>query len=175
LGGVLRELRQAEKRAKAIDGKDAFSITLLKRAGGRRQLTLPWLLNGGEGDSTLGSPMGVLIALRNAFSDKDMSRRAAYLIQDWVRKLPPPDMVGGEEGFKQMLSANVSYQFRRQCKGSSRYDRLAAELAEVAFRAAQRASKKDEREAAYDFLTIAEFLAREGRAVPSAREEEANA
>ena len=42
LGAVLRELRSAEARAKGPGGRDAFSLTLMKRSGGILQFTDKW-------------------------------------------------------------------------------------------------------------------------------------
>lgn len=169
LGGVLSELRGAEKRAKNEGDRDAFSITLMKRAGGRTHLTLPWFVEDGAGDVIRQSPMGVLLSIRKAFADEHMSRRAAYLIQDWVKKLPSSEMVGGDEGFKKMLAMNVAYHFRRQCREPSKrdtYGALGPALAEIALRVKGRVGKKDEKELVHELLTVAEFLAREGRFEP---------
>lgn len=163
LAKVLRELRTAEKRAKSEGRKDAFSITLMKRAGGGVHLTLPWQIHEGSGAGLRKTPMGVLISMRNALADRDMSRRAAYLIQDWVLKLPPSEMMGEEETFRKMLAKNIEYQLRRQCKDSSRYVSLGAELTEIALKVKGRSGRTDERELVHAFLSVAEFLAREGR------------
>ena len=163
LGGVLRELRRAEHRAKNEGGRDAFSISIMKRAGGRVHLTLPWDINGRAGEDLKRTPMGVLISWRNALADKDMSRRAAYIIQDWVLKLPPLDMLGKKEAFKEMLSKNMEYQLGRQWKGSPRYGFLGSQLAEIALNAKPRSGKKDEKDVIHAFLIVAEFFAREGR------------
>ena len=52
LAAVLCELRSAEKRAKNEGGRDAFSLTVIKRSGGALVLTAKW-----------GEPVAVLNAV----------------------------------------------------------------------------------------------------------------
>lgn len=170
LGSVLTELRQAEKRAKNGKGKDAFSISLLKRAGGRAQLTLPWSLDRQGGVDLRKTPMGVLISIRNALADEEMSRRAAYAIQEWILELPGCEKMGSPEAFQEMLSKNLAYQLGRQCKKPDKYTFLGSELAEMVMEVKGRSGKGYEKELIHSFLTVAEFLAREGR-LNSRREE----
>lgn len=160
---VLRELREAEKRAKNKGDRDAFSITLIKRAGGTIQLTVPWFLNNIPEQPLLQSSMGVLLQWRNALADPKMSRRAAYLICDWIMKLPCPEMIGDVNSYHELLSTNIGYQLIRQCRGSSKYSSLGKDLVGIAFQAQNRCEHNNLNQFIRDFISVAEFLAREGR------------
>ncbi|MEZ5581387.1 MAG: type III-B CRISPR-associated protein Cas10/Cmr2 [Candidatus Competibacteraceae bacterium] len=166
LGYVLRKLREAEKRAKEKVGqkvgRDAFAIDLLKRSGGAIQFTCPWLLprdEKGHADwSKLAetnletTPMGQLIRLRDRFAGNDFSRRAAYLTHGWLEDMPNDPSA---------LEAMLAYQFQRQSSQSDKeiMGSLGHSLAELA-----RQVKPDKAdEFIRDFLSVAEFLAREGR------------
>lgn len=152
LGAVMRELRAAEKRAKNEGGRDAFSITVIKRSGGALFLTGKWTRNSGD------SPMTCLRELSAALMHDEASRRAAFHVQRWTVDLPEPSQVGGEAGFAVMLKTLISYQFNRQ--GLPQAAIHAQRLAEMA--------PADNKENAVDFinnfLAVAEFLARETRA-----------
>ncbi|MDT8410437.1 MAG: type III-B CRISPR-associated protein Cas10/Cmr2, partial [Wenzhouxiangellaceae bacterium] len=67
LGAVLRELRRAEKRAKTEGGRDAFSLTVVKRSGGALGLT-----------AKFGRALARLIQLRDFLAEPGVSRRAVY-------------------------------------------------------------------------------------------------
>lgn len=156
LSRVLADLRAAEKRAKAVNGKDAFSITLDKRAGGMLHLTGKWRL--GEGMAK--GDMGLLLDARDLFAHPKfgISRRAAYLLAESLRDVP---------AHEDALTATLAYQFGRQSREESRFGDLPQRLAQAAItRQAQNA--KDEWPAPNrwlrDLLLVAEFLAREGRA-----------
>jgi CRISPR-associated protein Cmr2 len=179
LASVMRELRAAEKRAKD-SGRDAFSISIMKRAGGKTMLTLPWQM-GTYGPSNGGSPMETLISIRNLLARKGMSRRAAYLIQQWGVGLPAPQGVGGIEAFKTLLKANLEYQFKRQYRPPKKaFDESSPKKAEICAAAASKLTELVAAEASKgkragsvlgEILTVAEFLAREGRFVPFEDEE----
>src|SRR5699024_6317194 len=95
LGAVLRALRGAEKAAKAC-GRNAFSLTVIKRAGGALELSLPWQMDGED-------VIGVLQALSTALKqDTGASRRAAYNVHGWLQDLPEPTAVGGETPFRRL-------------------------------------------------------------------------
>lgn len=177
LGRVLRELRAAERRAKSPDGggRDAFSVTVMKRAGGHSVFTSKWFpVWRGDGDAedsaAAGTPtdlltpptsIGLLSELRDAFASH-LSRRAAYHLIKWLQGVGPD--VSGEE-----LVALLGCQFARQAKGESlergRFQptRLAEQMVQVAVASATRTVRFIQ-----DALTLAEFLAREGRAETSA-------
>ena len=44
--------------------------------------------------------------MARALSDKDVSRRAAYLVQGWIKDLPPKEMLGGVQPFLEILKKN---------------------------------------------------------------------
>lgn len=153
LARVLDDLRDAEKRAKAVDGKDAFCLTLGKRAGGTTHLIGKWQLDTGmDGD------MGLLIDLRNLIARR-VSRRAAYLLAEFLRDLPASE---------EALVAALAFQFNRQARSEEGKKEGRALAARVA-RAAVYQSSGGEAEWPgpnrwlRDMLLTAEFLAREGR------------
>ena len=143
LGAVLRELREAEKRAKHEGGRDAFSITVIKRSGGALQLTEKW-----------GEPVALLDDLRAFLAHTDTSRRAVYNSLEWLVDLPDP------HGKPQMLSSLLAYQLARQAAGTLKVEagRLAERLARLT---ADR--PKDGLKWLENFLTVADFLAHETR------------
>lgn len=170
LSRVLRELRGSEKRAKTEGGRDAFSITLLKRSGGAVELTLPWLQPGQSWalalqGSLTDTPMALLLKLRDAFAGST-SRRAAYITQGWLADLPTAGQIG-HATLQNLLAANLQQQLGRQ--GGKEDAHLGALLAQTACAIAQQASgehAKNGNSAANivrDLLAVAEFLAREGR------------
>jgi CRISPR-associated protein Cmr2 len=151
---VLRELRQAERKAKSyrrrVDGRvadrDAWHITVLKRSGGRLDLSGDW-----------GAPLELLGRLIDFLASPEVSRRAVYNSLGWLHDLPcaagSPDRL--------QLAAMLAYQMERQTdrplKPAAR--RLAGELTDEALR-----HEKDALHRLSNFLTVAEFLAREQRA-----------
>ncbi|CAI8771592.1 type III-B CRISPR-associated protein Cas10/Cmr2 [Methylocaldum szegediense] len=159
LGYVLRQLREAERRAKSEGGRDAFSISLLKRSGGAIHLTCPWLereprarsnwetLSGSDVETT---PMGQLIRLRNSFAGEGFSRRAAYLTHGWLENIPANP---------ESLASMLAYQFARQSGGDEVLETYGRRLAGLAYTV----KPGDPEGFIRDFLAVAEFLAREGR------------
>lgn len=171
LSRVLRELRATEKRAKTQGGRDAFSINLLKRSGGAVHLTLPWVAPGEKWHYALkgsltDTPMALLIKLRDSFVGKT-SRRAAYLTQGWLEDLPAASQIGGET-LKNLLSANLRHQLKRQGGDGA----LGPLLAQIACAVGEGRStdphdglKSPAAVLVRNMLAVAEFLAREGRTV----------
>lgn len=146
LGSVMRELRAAEQRAKTLGGRDAFSLTLLKRSGGTRQFTAKW-----------GEPVAVLEALRAFLADEGVSRRAVYNSLAWLKDLPEP------EGDGAMLERLLAYQLARQAENKTLIDHhdvpgLARRLTALTLRHAG-----DRLDGLANLLAVAEFLARETR------------
>lgn len=161
LAAVLRHLRAAEKDAKAKGGRNAFSIRVIKRSGGRLDLTLPWWL--GEGREAV-STMHALDSLRVAIAG-DMSRRVAYHADEWVRRFP---WLNDSGALKALIARNLEYQFGR--KGRRDGDDP-VRIAEVAVREAERRTNgktgpglaREAYAVVQGLLFIAEFLAREAR------------
>lgn len=149
LGAVLRELRAAESRAKNQGGRDAFSITVVKRSGGALYLTAKW-----------GEPTELLRALRNWLACDGVSRRAVYNSLDWLKDLPQDD--------EAMLASLLSYQLQRQAQGDAKGQAtdLAQRLAKLAFNDKLRpapGAKEKRLDWLAHFMGVAEFLARETR------------
>ncbi len=152
LSAVRREMHAAEQRAKNEGGRDAFSITIVKRSGGTLKLTAQW--GGKDGQ---GGPLQLLQDLRNFLSADGVSRRAAYHTLQWLdaRQLPAP------EGDGAMLHTLLAYQLARQAKDTAKAqapglaERLTAQC--LLQPAAQRIGHLR------NFIAVAEFLARETR------------
>lgn len=174
LTAVMRCLREAEVRAKQTGGRDAFSMTVLKRAGGALHLTAPWFVEVDPGDATRPRPgtVGLLLRLRNALNDPDMSRRAAYLVSDWIRLLPTAESMGDAGLHAEMLAKNLAFQLRRQCRGQRRYEGLGEELVTLAQRARGRTGDQGEAPFLGTFMAVAEFFMREGRIEFTGRQQE---
>jgi CRISPR-associated protein Cmr2 len=160
LGAVLQELRAAEKRAKNEGGRDAFSISVVKRSGGALYLTGKW-----------GEPVDLLQALIAFLRAEGTSRKAVYSSLDWKRDLPEPSDAGGTA----MLASLLTYQFDRQSSGEAKASApaLAHRLAHLC--AAQKGAPQPDQNPSHEqkkktrlnslanFLGVAEFLARETR------------
>lgn len=145
LSAVMRELRAAEQRAKGEGGRDAFSITVIKRSGGALYLTEKW-----------GEPMQLLGDLRDFLRADGVSRRAVYNSLEWLKDLPEPTTDAT------MLESLLAYQLDRQADKHTKMlvPGLARRLA--ALTTAQPAGKK--LKWLENFMTVAEFMARETRA-----------
>ncbi len=166
LGAVLRELRAAERRAKSREhgGRDAFSITLMKRAGGWSHFTSKWFAEGAGSDPRRTS-IGAVLAVRDALVGP-LGRRAIYHVISWLEHAGP----AADHG---QLATLLEYQFRRQAKPDSgkAFDpaELAEKLAGVAVASVQSGRGSGvPRVTPVEFvkqaLVLAEFLARNGRA-----------
>jgi len=152
LARVLTDLRAAERRAKGEGGRDAFCLTLTKRAGGTTHLVGKWRLDAGmDGD------MGLLLELRDLVSRR-VSRRAAYLLAESLRDLPASEKA---------LAAALAYRFSRQARDESIDPAaLAGRLARAAVqqhRGGSEAEWPGPNRWLRELLLAAEFLAREGR------------
>jgi CRISPR-associated protein Cmr2 len=145
LGTVLQALRAAEKRAKNEGGRDAFSITVVKRSGATLSLTEKW-----------GEPMDLLHALIGFLRAEGTSRRAVFNSLDWMRDLPEPSSVDTTT----MLAALLSYQFDRQSKGDANQHAPALAQRLATLSAAQ---TRQHLNWLSNFMGVAEFLARETR------------
>lgn len=145
LGAVLQALRAAEKRAKTEGGRDAFSITVIKRSGSPLTLTEKW-----------GEPMDLLHALIAFLRADGTSRRAVYNSLDWMRDLPEPT----SDNSTAMLQSLLAYQFDRQSSGEAKQS-----APDLAHRLATLCAKQTQARLAWlaNFMGVAEFLARETR------------
>ncbi|WP_126443813.1 type III-B CRISPR-associated protein Cas10/Cmr2 [Sulfuricystis multivorans] len=143
LAAVLRELRAAEQRAKKEGGRDAFSITVIKRSGGALTLTARW-----------GEPVKCLQETIRYLAAPETSRRAVYHSLQWLTDLPDP------KTNPEMLVDLLAYQLARQSGGATKKNapRLAQRLTALAV------AQNDAKRWLANFLGVAEFLARETRA-----------
>lgn len=149
LGAVLRELRAAESRAKNAGGRDAFTLTVVKRSGGALSVTAKW-----------GEPVELLHALRQFLGADGVSRRAVYNSLDWIKDLPSNDEL--------MLASLLAYQLSRQAQGDAKAQApdLARRLAALTFNDKLRPAPRGNQprlDWLAHFMGVAEFLARETR------------
>lgn len=149
LGHVLKQLRVAESQAKNAGGRDAFSLKIIKRAGGEIGIADKWW----RGEDYRKAPE-LLFKLMDLLSTPGVSHRATYNSVRWLEQLPPNPPLN-------MLKANLVYQFKQQ-GGGSEGDHLARELTGYAH--AYFAPGCAARLA--DMLMVGEFLARESRLHP---------
>jgi CRISPR-associated protein Cmr2 len=145
LGAVLQELRAAEKRAKNEGGRNAFSITIVKRSGGALYLTEKW-----------GEPVDLLQDLIGFLRADGTSSRAVFNSLEWMRDLPEPT----DSATTKMLASLLAYQLDRQAKGSAN-----AQAPDLAHRLAHLSYEQKSKGLNWlaNFMGIAEFLARETR------------
>ncbi|RME84821.1 MAG: hypothetical protein D6771_04010 [Zetaproteobacteria bacterium] len=141
LARVLRDLRAAEKRAKDM-GRDAFAITVGKRAGGAMTFAGKWRL----ADEDRGD-LGLLYETAKLLGG-DVSRRAAYAIVEELPFVPP---------LSDSLESVLRLHFGRKARAAGLDHDLVKNLAG---RAAQ-ATKPTEW--LREMFVAAEFLGREGR------------
>ena len=139
---VLKELRAAEQRAKNEGGRDAFSLSVLKRSGGDLRFTSKW--NGA---------IGLLAELRRFLVQPGVSRRAVYHTAVWLKDLPEDAGCG-------VLAPLIRHQLIRHSANAD-----ASAVADLARRLTEIASGKGKKAKTWltDFLNVAEFLARESR------------
>jgi CRISPR-associated protein Cmr2 len=146
LGAVMRELRSAEKRAKSLAGKDAWSLAVLKRGGGALYVTAKW-----------GEPLRLFDALRALLAREDVSRRAAFHVAEWLHDVPEDAA---------MAAAMLAHQMQRQC-ASDEAKALVLDIVPALVREAFAATNRLQDTAPLgwlaDFMMAAEFLAREQR------------
>ncbi|MDP2286259.1 MAG: type III-B CRISPR-associated protein Cas10/Cmr2 [Pseudohongiella sp.] len=145
LAAVRAELESAEKRAKN-EGRNRFSITVIKRSGGALRLTEKW-----------GEPVNLLMTMRDFLAQTGVSRRAVYHTLAWLNdhELPLPT------GSGEMLKTLLTYQLDRQAEGQAKN-----EVPALAQRLTQLMMGWNENERIVklrNFLSVAEFLARETR------------
>lgn len=158
LSAVLRDLRKAEKEAKN-NGRNAFCLRVLKRAGGEIGITGRFGDKGIEKENALAA----VIELSKWLSNEDVSRRAVYNSVRWLKGLPKAE----ESIWRGMVGKNLSYQMTRQSNGSGgdQADGIAEHLVNAAWHQVSLLVKSDKStEAALileGMLVTAEFFARE--------------
>jgi len=149
LSRVLREARAAEKAAKDA-GRDRCAIRVLKRSGGALSVVLAW------------DEVPLLEETRDFLAEEGVSRRAVYSTLAWLKDLPPPADDGA------MLAELLAYQLQRQSRADEqkkRAVRLAKRIVPLALRRRESGEGSGALEWLQEFLSVAEFLARETRTV----------
>jgi len=134
------------------------------------------------------TPIGVLLRLRDTLALPFVSRRAVYHTVEWLEGLPAhpecPKAKMSEEDYRRMLADTLAWQLQRQGVKPEEYRKngykrllrenetpaksLAEDIVTVALRQcqpwAERTRWRCVPDHLKDMLTVAEFLAREGRA-----------
>jgi len=162
LGRVLRSLRTAEQMAKDRGGRNAFCITIEKRAGGKSQLIGKWWNGNPEDSAPMETTLGTLMRLRDALAEKGVSRRAAYVMHDILRDLPPDHNA---------ISGVMAFRLNRQGMDEKIAGELAKKIVNIGFLHKGISESKEENKTArgetppinkwlQDFFITAEFLAR---------------
>ncbi len=168
LSRVLRVLRETERRAKEKGRRDAYAVTLLKRAGGAVDLTVPWFADAGSRQKIC-TTLEVMIEIRDALARQDLARRAPYLVQEWLRSMPSNEHFGQEAsdgvGLEEMLAKTLAYQLKRQAKpaAAGAVASIAQRMAALSVAVQGRTHSNGVSDFITDFLSVAEFLARECR------------
>lgn len=163
---VLRDLRAAEHAAKA-HGRNAFSIRIMKRAGGEVGATARFSEK---------RPHKRLVQLVTWLRQEGVSRRAVYHSVRWLHELPELD----PQTWAAIVATNLPYQMKRQSKESQSIEDvndLARQLIDIACEEAvrcQAAGAQPETSARASrvlegMLETAEFLARETRSAGEAQ------
>ncbi len=165
LAQVLNTLRKAEQRAKNAGGRNAFAIDVMKRAGSVVSLTCPWRIGANENQPEKGlldSPMGQLMGLLKALKSDDLSRRAAYIAQEWMRQAPPEALFAENPAlYSKLLIKSLQYPLFRQSQGSEQNSHIPEQLVSLAL---SLQDKQAVTEFISNFIGLAEFMARETRA-----------
>ncbi len=164
---ALQHVRAAEKTAK-MAGRDRFSISVVKRAGGTLQWTGEWpvprTVNQQAGNKSLTeiarNDMHVLTAFIELLAIHKVSPRFGFQMQAWARQLKgthtawQSNTKSAHEQFAQMISKSLAWQLNRQ--GLS-YDKQQGISIRVS---ASVCAHKQPLESLRHFLGIAEFLVR---------------
>lgn len=143
LNYAIRKLRESEKRAKNDGGRNAFSLTVLKRSGGDLCITMKW------------DAVCLLKKCGDFLRTSGVSRRVSYKVNELIRNLP-------EDGDPDMLTKVLRHQFKRQSENGipQEFDDLAETITKYALNDSGTESWKGKLE---HLLSTAEFLAREVR------------
>lgn len=177
LTAVRRELDAAEHRAKTEGGRNAFSITVVKRSGGALRYTDQWESTASDKQK---SPINLLCALRDFLVQDDVSRRAVFATLEWLDAKQLPLGALNQGGMAEQL---LNYQLWRQAGNHKQHEaaakQLAADLIKLVPKWQATAKANDQPALTHEklidrlrnFLQVAEFLARETRATTQASTE----
>jgi len=173
LGMVLRQLREAEKRAKGharndasgqLVDRDAFCLRILKRGGGEVSLTSPWWQIGEDKRPDLASnALRLCKDLRDELAQTSFSRGAIYRAQLWFAGLTDQRSDIGSERWRSQLAGSLAYQFDRQnrdVEGKRRVAQLAWDAVDFICDVMH---PEHPRTALENLLVTAEFFARKSR------------
>jgi CRISPR-associated protein Cmr2 len=173
LGMVLRQLREAEGRAKnhhrrnaagqATD-RDAFCIRVLKRGGGEVSVTSPWWpVSADQRPEVETSALRLIKDLRDELAQTSFSRGAIFRAQLWFEGITDNPSDVDDDHWRAQLSGSLAYQFDRQNKdetGKQRVARLARDAVDFVCDVMRPEHPKTALE---NLLITAEFFARESR------------
>ncbi len=165
LSTALTELRAAEQRAKNEGGRNAFSLSVLKRSGGDLRLAAKWdnaigiLANFREFLAQPQKPRQTAPSKsedeqkQNPHKPPKVSHRAVYNSAAWLKDLP-------DDADTDMLGQLLGYQLERQAAGD-----LRTKAGPLAHQLAKLAVKQGDKPKGWlvNFLNVAEFLARASR------------
>lgn len=173
LGMVLRQLREAESRAKNHKRKntamqdtdrDAFCIRVLKRGGGEVSVTSPWWPVGADQRPGVGtSALRLMKDLRNELAQTSFSRGAIYQAQLWFDGLTDERGDSSDARWRAQLAGSLAYQFDRQNKSGAGKRRVVQLAREVVDFICDVVRPEHPLSALDNFLVTAEFFARESR------------
>jgi CRISPR-associated protein Cmr2 len=155
LAMVLRQLREAESRAKSA-GRDRFCVRVLKRGGGEVSVVSPWWkVTDGRPDVET-SALRLMKRLRDELALTDFSRGAIYKAQQWFEGLTDEERDARDPRWRSQVAGSLAYQFHRQ-KGTPQVARDIVDFVCDVVRPKLPRTMLD------DFLVAAEFFARESR------------
>jgi len=171
LGMVLRQLREAEGRAKHHKRKDtagkeadrdAFCIRVIKRGGGEVSVTSPWWPVGDDGRPEVeSSALRLLKGLRDELAQTRFSRGAIFRAQLWFEGLTEwPDESQTLAQWSEQMAGSLAKQFERQQGPRELASEIVRFVVEVIRPEPKQAGLKTTIE---NFLVTAEFFARESR------------
>lgn len=173
LGMVLRQLREAEARAKKHQRKnaagqdvdrDAFCIRVLKRGGGEVGITSPWWPAGTDQRPEVGtSALRLMKDLRDELARTSFSRGAIYRAQLWFGGLTDERGDKDDTRWRAQLAGSLAYQFDRQNKNEAGKRRVAQLAREIVDFICDVVGPEHPLSALDNFLVTAEFFARESR------------
>jgi len=156
LSMVLRQLREAESRAKSPE-RDRFCIRVLKRGGGEVSVTSPWWPVTADKQPVVElSALGLMKHLRNQLAFTDFSRGAIYRAQLWFEGLTDDAKDAQNKHWRDQMAGALAAQFSRQ-KGNPE---VARELVDFVCNVVQ---PERPRTTIENLLVTCEFFARESR------------
>jgi len=164
LGMVLRQLREAEGRAKKA-GRDHFCLRVLKRSGGEVSVTSPWWPVGDmQRPEVGGSALRLMKDLRDELAQTSFSRGAIFRAQLWFEGITdePGDITDAR--WRAQVAGSLAYQFDRQNRDEAGKRRVAQLARDAVAFVCDVMHPERPRTALEDLLVTAEFFARASRA-----------